>query len=102
MFGSSKPPQNENTTFKPQSPYAVAKLYSHWITKVYRDSYGIFACNGILFNHESPQRGETFVTQKIISFFHNFCKIKIKIKIKNYIWEIYMQKETGVTPKIMF
>ncbi len=64
MFGSSKPPQNENTSFQPQSPYAASKLYSHWITKNYRDSYGIFACNGILFNHESPQRGETFVTKK--------------------------------------
>jgi GDPmannose 4,6-dehydratase len=66
MFGSSLPPQNENTPFHPQSPYGIAKLYSHWITKNYREAYGIFACSGILFNHESPRRGETFVTQKIV------------------------------------
>ena len=58
-------PQNENTPFNPRSPYEVAKLYAYWITKNYRDAYGIFACNGILFNHESPRRGETFVTRKI-------------------------------------
>ena len=58
-------PQNENTPFNPQSPYGVAKLYSYWIIKNYRDAYGIYACNGILFNHESPRRGETFVTRKI-------------------------------------
>jgi len=58
-------PQKESTPFYPRSPYAVAKLYSYWITKNYRESYGIFACNGILFNHESPRRGETFVTRKI-------------------------------------
>jgi GDPmannose 4,6-dehydratase len=58
-------PQNENTPFNPRSPYAVAKLYSYWITINYREAYGIFACNGILFNHESPVRGETFVTRKI-------------------------------------
>jgi GDPmannose 4,6-dehydratase len=58
-------PQNENTAFYPKSPYGVAKLYSYWITVNYRESYGLFACNGILFNHESPRRGETFVTRKI-------------------------------------
>ena len=61
----SKSKQNEKTPFNPRSPYAIAKLYSYWITKNYRESYGIFACNGILFNHESPLRGETFVTRKI-------------------------------------
>jgi len=66
LFGNvSDWPQNEKTPFNPQSPYGVAKLYSYWIIKNYRDSYGIFACNGILFNHESPRRGETFVTRKI-------------------------------------
>ena len=66
MFGKVQEiPQNEKTPFHPQSPYAVAKLYAHWITKVYRSSYGMFAANGILFNHESPLRGETFVTRKI-------------------------------------
>ena len=59
-------PQNENTNFYPLSPYGVAKLYAHWITKNYREAYDIFGCNGILFNHESPRRGETFVTKKIV------------------------------------
>ena len=66
MFGGSKPPQKESTYFAPKSPYGAAKLYGHWITKIYRESYGIFACSGILFNHESPLRGETFVTKKIV------------------------------------
>ncbi len=65
MFGKSSPPQNENTIFQPRSPYAAAKLYSYWITINYREAYDIFASNGILFNHESPIRGETFVTRKI-------------------------------------
>jgi GDPmannose 4,6-dehydratase len=65
MFGASPPPQNEQTPFYPRSPYGVAKVYSFWITKNYREAYGIHACNGILFNHESPRRGETFVTRKI-------------------------------------
>ena len=66
LFGKvNVSPQNENTPFNPQSPYGVAKLYSYWIIKNYRDAYGIYACNGILFNHESPRRGETFVTRKI-------------------------------------
>jgi GDPmannose 4,6-dehydratase len=65
MFGAAKPPQNEKTPFEPQSPYAAAKLYAHWLTVNYREAYGIFACNGILFNHESPRRGEVFVTRKI-------------------------------------
>lgn len=66
MFGTSSPPQNENTPFQPCSPYGCAKLAAYWITKTYRDGYGIFASNGILFNHESPRRGETFVTKKIV------------------------------------
>jgi len=65
MFGSALPPQSEETPFAPRSPYAIAKLYSYWITRNYREGYGQFACNGILFNHESPRRGETFVTRKI-------------------------------------
>lgn len=65
MFGSAPPPQNESTPFEPQSPYAAAKLYAYWVTRNYRQGYGIFASNGILFNHESPRRGETFVTRKI-------------------------------------
>lgn len=65
MFGSAPPPQGENTVFQPRSPYAAAKVYAHWMTRIYREGYGLFACNGILFNHESPRRGETFVTRKI-------------------------------------
>lgn len=65
MFGATPPPQDELTSFYPRSPYGVAKLYSYWMTKNYREAYGMFAVNGILFNHESPRRGETFVTRKI-------------------------------------
>ena len=65
MFGSSAAPQNENTTFQPQSPYAAAKVYAYWMAVNYRVGHNLFACNGILFNHESPRRGETFVTRKI-------------------------------------
>lgn len=65
MFGATPPPQDEETPFYPRSPYGAAKVYSYWITKNYREAYGMFAVNGILFNHESPRRGETFVTRKI-------------------------------------
>lgn len=65
MFGAAAPPQNEETAFYPRSPYGAAKVYSYWIIKNYREAYGLFAVNGILFNHESPRRGETFVTRKI-------------------------------------
>lgn len=65
MFGAANPPQNEKTEFYPRSPYGAAKVYSYWITKNYREAYGMYAVNGILFNHESPRRGETFVTRKI-------------------------------------
>lgn len=65
MFGSAPPPQSETSPFWPRSPYAAAKVYAHWMTLNYREAYGLFACNGILFNHESPRRGETFVTRKI-------------------------------------
>jgi len=66
MFGATPPPQNEETPFYPRSPYGAAKLYSYWMTRNYREAYGLFACNGILFNHESERRGETFVTRKIV------------------------------------
>jgi GDPmannose 4,6-dehydratase len=65
MFGSSPPPQNETSQFHPRSPYAIAKLYAHWMTVNYREAHGLFACSGILFNHESPRRGENFVTRKV-------------------------------------
>jgi GDPmannose 4,6-dehydratase len=79
MFGISLPPQNENTPFQPQSPYGVSKLFGYWITKTYRTGYKMFACNGILFNHESERRGMTFVTQKIV-----YAAVRIKLgKQKN-------------------
>lgn len=65
MFGGAKPPQSEETPFEPRSPYAAAKVYAYWVTRNYREGYNLFAANGILFNHESPRRGETFVTRKI-------------------------------------
>lgn len=65
LFGNTPPPQSESSIFSPQSPYATAKLFGYWITRNYREAYGIYACNGIMFNHESPLRGETFVTRKI-------------------------------------
>ena len=66
MFGNTKSFLNENSNFYPQSPYAASKLYSYWITRIYRKAYGVYASNGILFNHEGPMRGENFVTQKIV------------------------------------
>jgi len=65
MFGDAPAPQNEQTPFRPRSPYAIAKLFAYWMVRNYREGYGLFACNGIMFNHESPRRGETFVTRKI-------------------------------------
>jgi len=76
-------PQNEKTPFNPVSPYACAKLYGHFITKNYRESYDIFACNGILFNHESPRRGENFVTMKIINGINEYLKTGNSIKLGN-------------------
>lgn len=80
LFGGVKgtAPQNENTSFQPKSPYAVAKLFGYWIVKNFRESYGMFACNGILFNHESPRRGKTFVTKKITRFVANKANGKNK------------------------
>jgi len=94
MFGATKPPQNEKSLFYPRSPYAAAKLYAHWITVNYRESYNIFACNGILFNHESPLRGETFVTKKIVS---TLCRIKKQIDKKEilYLGNIYAKRDWG-------
>mgnify|MGYP001283060946 CR=1 FL=1 len=79
MFGGSNPPQTEKTAFMPKSPYGAAKLYGHWITKIYRESYGIFACSGILFNHESPLRGETFVTKKVVKSAVQYFKNKKEV-----------------------
>ncbi len=85
-------PQSETTPFYPRSPYAVAKLYAFWIIKNYREAYGIFACNGILFNHESPYRGETFVTRKIT---RAVAKIKLGLQDKLFLGNIDAQRDWG-------
>ena len=93
MFGKvQQVPQTEETSFYPRSPYAVSKVYSHWITKNYRESYDIFACNGILFNHESPRRGETFVTRKITI---GLCKIKLGIQKKLVLGNLNAKRDWG-------
>jgi GDPmannose 4,6-dehydratase len=85
-------PQNEKTNFYPLSPYGVAKVYAHWITRNYREAYGIFASNGILFNHESPRRGETFVTKKIVNA---LCKIKLGLQKKLYLGNLDAKRDWG-------
>ena len=92
MFGSEPPPQSEKSRFLPMSPYAVSKTFSHHITKVYREAYKIFACNGILFNHESPLRGETFVTKKII---RGLIEIKKGKQSKLTLGNIYAERDWG-------
>ena len=93
MFGKVvEVPQTEKTPFYPRSPYGAAKVYSHWITINYRESYGLFACNGILFNHESPLRGETFVTKKIVKA---LCKIKLKKQKKLILGNLYSKRDWG-------
>ena len=85
-------PQRETTPFYPRSPYAVAKLYAYWITVNYREAYGMYACNGILFNHESPQRGETFVTRKIT---RALARIKVGLQDKLYLGNLGAQRDWG-------
>ena len=93
MYGNVQSiPQNEKTNFYPLSPYGVAKLYAHWITKNYREAYGIFGSNGILFNHESPRRGETFVTKKIVNA---LCKIKAGLQKKLYLGNLNSKRDWG-------
>ena len=93
MFGKAKEtPQNEKTPFYPRSPYGVAKVYAHWITINYREAYNIFACNGILFNHESPVRGETFVTRKIVIA---LCRIKNGLQKKLYLGNLDAKRDWG-------
>jgi len=85
-------PQNENTPFQPRSPYAAAKLYAYWIVSIYRQSYSLFACNGILFNHESPRRGETFVTKKIT---RAVARIKLGLQDKLYLGNLNAKRDWG-------
>jgi len=96
MFGSSPPPQNEQTPLAPQSPYAIAKVYAYWMTRNYREGYGIHASNGILFNHESQRRGETFVTRKITRAVANILAGKQK---KLYLGNLDSKRDWGYAPE---
>ena len=95
MFGAAPPPQSETTPFHPRSPYAVAKVMAHWITVNYRESYGIFAATGILFNHESPRRGETFVTRKIT---RALARIEAGLQDKLFLGNLDAKRDWGYTP----
>ena len=92
MFGAAPPPQNENTPFQPQSPYAAAKVYSYYVVRNYRDAYKIFAANGILFNHESPRRGETFVTRKVT---RAAARIKVGLQEKLFLGNLDAKRDWG-------
>lgn len=96
MFGASPPPQSEETPFYPRSPYGAAKVYSYWMTKNYREAYGLFAVNGILFNHESPRRGETFVTRKIT---RAAARIKAGIQNHLYLGNLDAVRDWGYAPE---
>ncbi len=98
LFGAALPPQSENTIFIPQSPYAAAKLYAYWITDNYRSAYNLFACNGILFNHESPRRGETFVTRKISRAVSSILAGKQK---KFYLGNLDSRRDWGFAPEFI-
>ncbi len=98
MFGSSKPPQNEKTPFSPLSPYAVSKVYAYWITVNYREAYNMFACNGILFNHESPRRGETFVTRKIT---RAATRIKLGLQKELFLGNLNSKRDWGYAPEFI-
>ena len=92
MFGAAPPPQHELTPFQPQSPYAAAKVYAYYIVRNYRDAYKLFACNGILFNHESPRRGETFVTRKVT---RAATRIKLGLQDKLYLGNLDAKRDWG-------
>lgn len=96
MFGASPPPQNEKTPFYPRSPYAAAKVYAYWMVVNYREAYKLFACNGILFNHESPRRGETFVTRKITRALAHILAGKQK---KLYLGNLQAKRDWGFAPE---
>ena len=95
MFGSAPPPQNENTPFQPRSPYAISKVAAYWHTVNYREAYGLFCCNGILFNHESERRGENFVTRKIT---RAAGRIKIGLQDKLYLGNLEAKRDWGYAP----
>ncbi|MDE1890794.1 MAG: GDP-mannose 4,6-dehydratase, partial [Planctomycetota bacterium] len=96
MFGATPPPQNEKSPFYPRSPYAAAKAYAYWMTVNYREGYDLFACNGVLFNHESPRRGETFVTRKITRAIANILTGKQR---RLYIGNLEARRDWGFAPE---
>jgi GDPmannose 4,6-dehydratase len=96
MFGAAPPPQNEKTAFYPRSPYAAAKIYAYWMAVNYREGYGLFACNGILFNHESPRRGETFVTRKVTRAVANMLAGRQK---RLYLGNLDAKRDWGFAPE---
>jgi len=96
MFGATPPPQNEATPFHPRSPYGVAKVYGYWITRNFREAYGMYAVNGILFNHESPRRGETFVTRKIS---RAAARIKTGLDRELYLGNLDAVRDWGYAPE---
>jgi GDPmannose 4,6-dehydratase len=96
MFGNSPSPQNEETPFRPRSPYAIAKLYAYWVAVNYREGYKLYACNGLLFNHESPRRGETFVTRKITRAIANILAKKQKVL---YLGNLDAKRDWGYAPE---
>ncbi len=98
MFGISSPPQNENTPFHPRSPYAVSKVFSFHTTRLYREAYGLFACNGVMFNHESPRRGPTFVTKKIT---RAIARIKSGLDKKVYLGNLDAKRDWGFAPEYL-
>jgi GDPmannose 4,6-dehydratase len=96
MFGNAPSPQNEKTHFRPRSPYAIAKVYAYWMTETYREGYNVFACNGILFNHESPRRGETFVTRKVTMAVANIMAKKQRFL---YLGNLEPKRDWGYAPE---
>lgn len=96
MYGDAPSPQNEQTPFRPRSPYAAAKVYSYWLVNNYREGYSLFACNGILFNHESPRRGETFVSRKIT---RAAAQIKLGLQEKLYLGNLDAKRDWGYAPE---
>jgi GDPmannose 4,6-dehydratase len=96
MFGATPPPQHEETPFYPRSPYGAAKVYSYWMRRNYREAYGMFATNGILFNHESPRRGETFVTRKIT---RAAARIKLGLQDKLFLGNLDSIRDWGYAPE---
>ena len=98
MFGDASPPQTEDTPFLPRSPYAAAKVYAFWMVRNYREGYGMFAANGILFNHESPRRGETFVSRKIT---RAVARIKFGLQDKLYLGNLEAKRDWGFAPEFV-